>query len=66
MCWRPRSLIFVGVLFATMLLPYLALSAWLAQPLPHWDPLWYHDTMVGLPSRTTGSRWSTCPRRCKR
>ena len=48
LCWRERSLVFVGIAFATVLLPYLGLSAWLAQPLPHWDPLWYHDTMVGL------------------
>jgi len=47
-CWRQSSLVFVGVAFTTVMLPYLALSAWLAQPLPHWDPLWYHDTMVGL------------------
>ena len=47
-CWRQRSLVFVGVAFATVLLPYIAISAWLAQPLAHWDPLWYHDTMVGL------------------
>jgi hypothetical protein len=48
LCWRARSLVFVGVAFAAVLLPYLGLSAYLAQPLPHWDPLWYHDTMVGL------------------
>ena len=47
-CWRQRSLVFVGVAFAMLLLPYLGLSAWLAQPLPNWDPLWYHDTIVGL------------------
>jgi hypothetical protein len=48
LCWRARSLVFVGVAFTAVLLPYLGLSAYLAQPLPHWDPLWYHDTMVGL------------------
>ncbi len=53
-CWRQRSLVFVGVAFATVLLPYLGLSAWLAQPLPHWDPLWYHDTMVGLTIQNHG------------
>ncbi len=54
MSWRARSLIFVGVLFAAVLLPYMALSAYLAQPLPHWDPLWYHDTMVGFTIQNHG------------
>lgn len=54
MSWRARSLIFVGVLFAAILLPYLALTAYLAQPLPHWDPLWYHDTMVGFTIQNHG------------
>ena len=45
---RSRRFVFLGVLFAALLLPYLAVSAILGQPLPHWDPLWYHDTMVGL------------------
>jgi len=52
--WQARSLIFVGVLFAALLLPYLALSGYLAQPLPHWDPLWYHDTMVGFTIQNHG------------
>ena len=54
MSWRARSLIFVGVLFAAILLPYLAMSAYLGQPLPHWDPLWYHDTMVGFTIQNHG------------
>jgi hypothetical protein len=53
-CWRQRSLVTVGVAFAMALLPYIGLSAWLAQPLPHWDPLWYHDTMVGLTIQNHG------------
>ena len=52
--WRARSLIFVGVVFAAILLPYLGISAYLAQPLPHWDPLWYHDTMVGFTIQNHG------------
>jgi hypothetical protein len=54
LAWRARSLIFVGVAFAALLLPYLAVSAYLAQPLPHWDPLWYHDTMVGFTIQNHG------------
>ena len=54
MSWRARSLIFVGVLFAAILLPYLALSAYLAQPLAHWDPLWYHDAIVGFTIQNHG------------
>ena len=46
--WRPRRFVFVGVAFAALLLPYLVLSAYLGQPLPKWDPLWYHDTIVGF------------------
>ncbi len=46
--WRPRGFVFVGVAFTALLLPYLAVSAYLAQPLPRWDPLWYHDTIVGF------------------
>lgn len=54
MSWCARSMVFVGVLFAAILLPYLALSGYLAQPLPHWDPLWYHDTMVGFTIQNHG------------
>jgi hypothetical protein len=52
--WRARSLVFVGVAFAALLLPYLAISAYLGQALPHWDPLWYHDTMVGFTIQNHG------------
>ena len=46
--YRPRRFIFVGVAFTALLMLYLAVSAYLGQPLPRWDPLWYHDTIVGF------------------
>jgi hypothetical protein len=46
--WQARSMIFVGVAFAAVLLPYLAVTAYFAQQQPHWDPLWYHDAMTGF------------------
>jgi hypothetical protein len=52
--WRPRRFIVVGVVFAGLLVPYLALSAYLGQPLPKWDPLWYHDTIVGFTIQNHG------------
>jgi hypothetical protein len=59
--WRARSLVFVGVAFLAVLLPYLALSAYLAQPLPRWDPLWYHDTMVGFTIQNHGFQMVDLP-----
>jgi hypothetical protein len=58
---RSRSFVFLGVLFAALLLPYLALSAWLGQALPKWDPLWYHDTMVGLTLQNHGFAFVDLP-----
>ena len=52
--WRERILVLVGVAATVLLLPYLALSAYLAQPFPHWDPLWYHDTIVGFTIQNHG------------
>jgi hypothetical protein len=54
LAWRARSLVFLGVAFAFLLLPYLALSAYLGQAQPHWDPLWYHDTIVGFTIQNHG------------
>lgn len=51
---RPPRFVFVGVLFAALLLSYLAISAYLGQPLPKWDPLWYHDTIVGFTIQNHG------------
>jgi hypothetical protein len=51
---RPFRFVFVGVLFAALLLPYLAVSAYLGQALSKWDPLWYHDTMVGFAIQNHG------------
>lgn len=59
--WSARSFVFLGVLFAAVLLPYLALSAYLGQPKPQWDPLWYHDTMVGLTIQNHGFRMVELP-----
>jgi hypothetical protein len=59
--WRARSLIFVGVLAGAVLLVYLAVSGYLAQPQPHWDPLWYHDTMVGLTIQNHGFQMVDLP-----
>jgi hypothetical protein len=58
---RSRRFVFLGVLFAAVLLPYLAVSAALGQPLPHWDPLWYHDTMVGLALQNHGFAFVELP-----
>lgn len=52
--WRPKRFAFVGVAFAALLLPYLAVSAYFGQALPNWDPLWYHDTMVGFTIQNHG------------
>jgi hypothetical protein len=51
---RPPRFVFLGVAFAAVLLPYLAVSAYLGQPLPRWDPLWYHDTIVGFTIQNHG------------
>jgi hypothetical protein len=51
---RPFRFVFVGVLFTGLLLMYLALSATLGQQLAHWDPLWYHDPMVGFTIQNHG------------
>lgn len=59
--WRARSFVFVGVLFAAVLIPYLALSAYLGQAKPTWDPLWYHDTMVGFTIQNHGFRMVDLP-----
>jgi hypothetical protein len=59
--WRSRRFIFLGVLFTAGLLVYLAASAWLGQPLPHWDPLWYHDTMVGFSLQNHGFAFVDLP-----
>jgi hypothetical protein len=58
---RPYRFVVVGVLFAGLLLPYLAVSAWLGQPLPKWDPLWYHDTMVGFTLQNHGFAFVDLP-----
>ena len=44
-----------------MLLPYLAVSAYLGQPLPRWDPLWYHDTIVGFTLQNHGFKMVDLP-----
>jgi hypothetical protein len=54
LCARPIRFVFVGVAFVSLLVPYLAVSAYLGQPLPHWDPLWYHDTIVGFTLQNHG------------
>ena len=59
---RPFRFVFVGVLFATLLLPYLAVSAYLGQALSKWDPLWYHDTMVGFAIQNHGFAMVDVPR----
>ena len=59
--WRSRRFVFLGVLFAAGLLLWLAVSAWLGQPLPHWDPLWYHDTMVGFSLQNHGFAFVDLP-----
>jgi hypothetical protein len=51
---RPRRFVFVGVAWATVLLPYIGLSAYFAHYLPIWDPLWYHDTIVGFTIQNHG------------
>ena len=51
---RPFRFVFVGVLFTALFLAYVAVSAYLGQPLPKWDPLWYHDTMVGFALQNHG------------
>jgi hypothetical protein len=58
---RSRRFVFLAVLSAALLLPYLAVSAYLGQPLPHWDPLWYHDTMVGLTLQNHGFAYVDLP-----
>ncbi|HVU51915.1 MAG TPA: hypothetical protein VHL80_14560, partial [Polyangia bacterium] len=58
---RARGFVVLGVLFAGLLLPYLAVSAWLGQPLPKWDPLWYHDTMVGFTLQNHGFAFVDLP-----
>lgn len=54
LAWRSRRLVFVGVAFTAVLLPYLALSAYFGQPMPNWDPLWYHDPIVGFTIQNHG------------
>jgi hypothetical protein len=51
---RPFRFVFVGVAFSAFLLPYLALSAYLGQQLVKWDPLWYHDPIVGFTIQNHG------------
>jgi hypothetical protein len=51
---RPFRFVFVGVLFTGVLLIYLALSAYFGQQLSHWDPLWYHDPIVGFTIQNHG------------
>jgi hypothetical protein len=58
---RPPRFVFVGLTFATLLLPYLAVSAYLGQPLPRWDPLWYHDTIVGFTVQNHGFKMVELP-----
>jgi hypothetical protein len=58
---RARGFVVLGVLATALLLPYLALSAWLGQPLPKWDPLWYHDTMVGFTLQNHGFAYVDLP-----
>lgn len=52
--YRARSFIFLGVAFAALLVPYLAVCAYFGQPLPKWDPLWYHDAIVGFTLQNHG------------
>ena len=54
LCRRPFRFVFLGVLLAGLMLLYLAVSAYLGQPLPRWDPLWYHDTIVGFTIQNHG------------
>ncbi|HVR61134.1 MAG TPA: hypothetical protein VMU50_04505 [Polyangia bacterium] len=54
LAWRSRRFVLVGVVFAAVMLPYLALSAYLGQPMPSWDPLWYHDPIVGFTIQNHG------------
>jgi hypothetical protein len=58
---RARGFVVVGVLFTALLMAWLAASAWLGQPLPKWDPLWYHDTMVGLTLQNHGFAFVELP-----
>jgi hypothetical protein len=51
---RPPRFVFLGVAFTALLLAFLAVSAYLGQPLPRWDPLWYHDTIVGFTIQNHG------------
>jgi hypothetical protein len=59
--WRPRRFIVLGVVFLGLVLPYLALSAYFAQPFTNWDPLWYHDTMVGFSIQNHGFKMVDLP-----
>ncbi|HEX3698187.1 MAG TPA: hypothetical protein VH374_22640 [Polyangia bacterium] len=54
LAWRSKRFVFVGVAFAAWLLPYLAVSAYFGQAMPNWDPLWYHDTIVGFTIQNHG------------
>ena len=52
--WHAHSLVFLGLAFTAGFLPYLALCAYFGQAVPHWDPLWYHDAMVGFTIQNHG------------
>ena len=52
--WKRRSLIVVGAVVATMTLPYMFLSSYLAPAWRDWDGLWYHEPLIGLTIQNHG------------
>ena len=59
--YRARSFALVGIIASLALIMWTAITSYFAPPWPHYDCLWYHDTIIGFTLQNHGFRIVSLP-----